>query len=60
MTFRPNDMNKYMEALQQTHGRVFMASADWANGCAGFVDGAIEQGAKAAVEAMKALGVWRS
>ena len=48
MSFRPGDMSKYSEALQQDHGRVVMASADWANGFAGFVDGAIEQGAKAA------------
>lgn len=60
MSFRPSDMSKYCEALQQAHGKVFMASADWAKGCAGFVDGAIEQGAKAAMETMKALGVWKS
>jgi lysyl oxidase-like protein 2/3/4 len=48
MTFRPGDMSTYAEALQQSHGKVVMASADWANGFAGFVDGAIEQGAKAA------------
>lgn len=49
MSFRPGDMSMYAEALQQSHGRVVMASADWAHGFAGFVDGAIEQGAKAAV-----------
>lgn len=48
MSFRPGDMSTYAEALQQSHGRVIMASADWANGYAGFVDGAIEQGARAA------------
>lgn len=49
MSFRSGDMSAYAEALQQSHGRVVVASADWASGFAGFVDGAIEQGAKAAV-----------
>jgi len=48
MSFRPGDMSTYAEALQQSHGRVVMASTDWANEFAGFVDGAIEQGARAA------------
>lgn len=56
MSFRPGDMSKYSEALQQTHGRVVMASADWANGFAGFVDGAIEQGTRAASEVARGLG----
>lgn len=49
MSFRLGDMSAYAEALQQSHGKVVTASADWANGFAGFIDGAIEQGAKAAV-----------
>lgn len=40
---------------QKNDGRVLMASADWANGFAGFVDGAIERGAKAAVAVRKLL-----
>lgn len=55
MSFRPGDMSKYSEALQQTHGRVIMASADWAEGFAGFVDGAIEQGTRAASEVVRGL-----
>ena len=39
---------KNLKALQEPHGRIFMASADWAQGWRGFVDGAIEQGARAA------------
>lgn len=37
-----------LEALQIPHGRVFMANSDWAQGWRGFIDGAIEQGARAA------------
>ena len=31
-------------ALQESHGNVWFASADWADGWRGFIDGAIEQG----------------
>lgn len=37
-----------LKALQEPHGRVFMANSDWAQGWRGFIDGAIEQGARAA------------
>lgn len=57
MSFRPGDMSTYAEALQQSHGRIVMASADWANGFAGFVDGAIEQGARAAGRVKKELAM---
>ncbi|KAM0723455.1 hypothetical protein Q7P37_000441 [Cladosporium fusiforme] len=57
MSYRPGEMSKYSEALQKSHGRVVMASADWANGFAGFVDGAIERGAKAATDVKGLLGV---
>lgn len=45
-------MSKYLAELQKTEGRVVFASADWANGWRGFVDGAIEQGKLAAASAM--------
>lgn len=41
---RPGQYAKYLAALQQPAGRVIFASADWANGWRGFIDGAIEQG----------------
>ncbi|KAH7021487.1 uncharacterized protein B0I36DRAFT_32393 [Microdochium trichocladiopsis] len=44
----PSSASKYLGALQKPHGLVFMASADWASGWRGFVDGAIEQGIVAA------------
>jgi monoamine oxidase len=39
-----------LAALQAPAGRVLFASADWANGWRGFIDGAIEQGLAAARE----------
>lgn len=40
----PNSASRYLGALQKPHGLVHMASADWASGWRGFIDGAIEQG----------------
>ncbi|KAL3472860.1 amine oxidase [Aspergillus californicus] len=51
----PNSASRYLEALQQRHGRVVFASADWADGWRGFVDGAIEQGQVAVREVVKLL-----
>ena len=45
---RPGQYSKYLAALQAPAGRVIFASADWANGWRGFIDGAIEQGLGAA------------
>ncbi|KAL1876813.1 hypothetical protein Plec18167_005223, partial [Paecilomyces lecythidis] len=44
----PGHMTKYLQELQQPHGRVIFSSADWADGWRGFIDGAIEQGIVAA------------
>jgi monoamine oxidase len=46
-TLRPGMWSKYLYQLQKTRGRVIFASADWANGWRGFIDGAIEQGLEA-------------
>ena len=40
----PNAISRYLAELQQPHGRVMFANADWADGWRGFVDGAIERG----------------
>lgn len=40
----PSSASRYLAELQRPHGRIVFASADWANGWRGFVDGAIEQG----------------
>jgi len=46
--YPPGFGDKYFEALQKPEGRVYFASADWADGWRGFIDGAIEQGCKIA------------
>ena len=51
----PGWATKNLKALQEPHGRVFMASADWVQGWRGFIDGAIEQGARAAAVTKFAL-----
>lgn len=43
----PNAMSKWLQELQKSDGRVHFASADWADGWRGFVDGAIERGVAA-------------
>ncbi|KAJ9635677.1 hypothetical protein H2204_005637 [Knufia peltigerae] len=42
--------SQYLSTLQEPHGNVWFASADWADGWRGFIDGAIEQGAHVAQE----------
>jgi lysyl oxidase-like protein 2/3/4 len=44
----PGYMTKYLSELQKPHGRVHFASADWADGWRGFIDGAIERGSASA------------
>jgi hypothetical protein len=56
-TYRPNFATHYLSALQENHGRVYFASADWADGWRGFVDGALEQGARVAQKVADALAV---
>lgn len=53
----PGEMSKYLVALQQDHGRVLMASSDWADGWRGFIDGAIERGGVAAKDVKERLAV---
>ncbi|KAL2808865.1 amine oxidase [Aspergillus granulosus] len=51
----PNATSKYLAELQQSHGRVIFANADWADGWRGFVDGAIERGQVAVRDALTLL-----
>ncbi|KAK4494257.1 hypothetical protein PRZ48_014555 [Zasmidium cellare] len=51
----PGQLTRFSEELQKGHGRVHMASGDWADGWRGFVDGAIEQGRRAALQVAEAL-----
>jgi monoamine oxidase len=43
-TLRPGQKTRYLRELQRAEGRLVFASADWARGWRGFMDGAIEQG----------------
>ncbi|KAI7972643.1 hypothetical protein EIK77_009106 [Talaromyces pinophilus] len=51
----PKSTSKYLKALQESHGRIVFASADWAAGWRGFVDGAIERGQVAVQDIMQLL-----
>ena len=55
-TLRPGQWSKYLRELQQPRGRLVFASADWANGWRGFIDGAIEQGLFAGRRVRSILG----
>ncbi|KAF4991740.1 hypothetical protein FGRMN_7630 [Fusarium graminum] len=44
----PSFSAPYLQGLQLPHGRIIFASRDTANGWRGFIDGALEQGKKAA------------
>ncbi|GAA6008800.1 flavin monoamine oxidase family protein [Rhodotorula paludigena] len=49
----PGHYTKYFRELQKPHGNIEWASADWADGWKSFIDGAIEQGGKAAYRITK-------
>jgi monoamine oxidase len=44
---RPGQLRQ-LQALQQPHGRVYLAGSDYATGWAGFIDGAVESGLRTA------------
>lgn len=51
----PSHTTKHLKVLQEPHGRIILASSDWAKGWRGFIDGAIEQGTRAAATVKAAL-----
>jgi pseudooxynicotine oxidase len=53
--YKPNQMTKYLKALQTREGNLFFASADSANGWRGFIDGAVESGLRAAHDVLEAF-----
>jgi len=55
-TYPKQFASTYLKALQENNGRVWFASADWADGWRGFIDGAVEQGALVAQKVADALG----
>ncbi|KIV97747.1 hypothetical protein PV10_01457 [Exophiala mesophila] len=48
--YGPGFATRFKRDLQASQGRVHFASADWADGWHGFIDGAIEQGIRAATK----------
>ncbi|KAF9892115.1 hypothetical protein FE257_002521 [Aspergillus nanangensis] len=54
--FEPGVGTTYLDALRARHGNVLFANSDWATGWRGFIDGAIEEGSRAAVMAQEELG----
>ncbi|HEY5303668.1 MAG TPA: NAD(P)/FAD-dependent oxidoreductase [Acidimicrobiales bacterium] len=54
MAYRPGQVMKHASSLQQLHDRVAFASSDLASGWAGWMDGALESGKRAA-RAIEAL-----
>jgi lysyl oxidase-like protein 2/3/4 len=50
-----NCASRFLQELQKPHGRVIFASADWADGWRGFVDGAIERGQQAVKDTIAVL-----
>jgi len=48
MAYRPGQVMRFATALQETEGRIAFAGSDLASGWAGWIDGAIESGSRAA------------
>lgn len=53
--FLKPDSIKYISALREKQGNIVFASADWAIGWRGFIDGAIEDGTRAAMDVQQDL-----
>lgn len=54
--FPPNYSFKYLETLRESQSHIHFASSDWALGWRGFIDGAIEEGSRAARAISSDLG----
>lgn len=57
--FPPDYSFKHLDALRERSGNVLFASGDWALGWRGFIDGAIEEGTRAAKTVADELGLAR-
>jgi monoamine oxidase len=53
---RPGWYTTYHRQMQQPEGRVILAGSDFANGWAGFIDGAIESGLRTGKQAAELVG----
>ncbi len=56
MSYRPGQVMRFPSAFQEPEGRVSFAGSDLALGWAGWMDGAVETGARAARQAIAAAG----
>jgi monoamine oxidase len=56
MAFQPGQVMRFHSAFQQTEGRLAFAGSDLALGWAGWIDGAIESGARAARHTAEIVG----
>lgn len=56
MSYRPGQVMRFHSAFQESEGRVSFAGSDLALGWAGWMDGAVETGARAARQAIAAVG----
>ena len=54
--FSPKFRFEYLDALRERQHNIPFASADWALGWRGFIDGAIEEGTRAAATTLRELG----
>jgi monoamine oxidase len=52
----PQLLSTSLEALRARHGNVLFANSDWAVGWRSFIDGAIEEGTRAAMTVKEELG----
>jgi monoamine oxidase len=57
MAYRPGQVMKYSNQLQEPHGRVHFANSDLASGWAGWIDGAIESALRASEASNALLGI---
>jgi monoamine oxidase len=57
---KPGMATNYLDVLRERQGNVIFASADWALGWRGFIDGGIEDGARAAKEVKDELAAERT
>ncbi|MGN7860834.1 flavin monoamine oxidase family protein [Microbacterium sp. 22303] len=55
MAYKPGQVIAHSAALQVPHGRVYFGNSDLASGWAGWIDGAIESGARVAAQSNAAL-----
>lgn len=56
MAYRPGQVMRFHSAFQEAEGRLSFAGSDLALGWAGWMDGAVETGARAARQALAAVG----